>query len=1027
MRKILLLLIGVLISPVVMASDIRVTGRILDSSSQPLAGAMVLQSGTTNAAITNVNGNFALTVPSDGEIQVSYVGYKTAVENVAGRTNIELRLEQDAKTLQEVVVLGYGQAQKREDLSVAVSQKKIDEATKSRSTDIIGALQGQIAGVTITANGGDPLAKPTVTIRGMGSRDGNAPLYVVDGVAGAPFNGDDVETITVLKDAASAAIYGINVGSGGVILVTTKKAKQGAVSVSARLSSGFQSAWRKPEVLNAEEYVKVMSNAFKANGRDIPDAINPDKYAYGQKTRTNWIDEIFRTGLLQRYAVSLSGGTETVKAYASAEYGKTQGTLLNTWNENFGAKANIDFKITNWLSFSQRLSYKYTNGQGGVGTGHTGVLAAAMFMPPSATVYDEDKNGNPIYDANGNRVFGGTVPSWAKELGVAGSFGEIQNPVATLKRLNQHRPNQSLYSTSGISIRPFDGFKVTSDLTASTDNNRYEDFKARVTEIGKTNDENTRTLSFSRNNSFLWESVASYDKTLGRHEISAMAGYSMKYNRYNAMSVTMKNFASEGEYTQHFENGGSVKDRPTEAKTEEAMVSAFGRVAYSYGQRYFLTASIRRDASSKLYKDNNAGVFPAVSAAWKISSEEFLRNNNVISLLKLRASWGQIGSVDMVPNYSFASNLATGEPVFLGDNHQNPVYGLSTPTIPNLALGWERSEQTDFGFDMELFRGRVSFSADYFNKITKDLIERIPMASVSGVSEEPYGNIGKVQNRGVEFVLGYKDQTRSGWNFGVDANLTLLHSEVKDLGGRDFFYHNNIIRGMYPLRSIVGQPWYSYYLIESAGVFQTQAEIDAYTYNGKKIQDKAVPGDMKFIDRNNDGIINEKDSKYMGSYAPKFTYGLNAFVEYKGFDLSVALQGVGGNKIFNGIKVMTYEGIQGWNLSKDVLNSWTWDKNSGIPQITSKDTNKNFTTVSDFFLEDGDYVRLKNVTLGYTLPRNIFGQASRVPNIRVYASGENLLTLTKYSGMDPEVGNHGIDGGTYPVSRVISFGVNMSF
>lgn len=1014
------------------AGNIPVRGKVTDAkTSQPLVGAMIIVPGTGKGVISGADGGFTLEVDADGQFEVSYLGYKTVTESVQNRSSITIALENDSSILEEVVVLGYGQAQRKSDLSVAVSQKQIGTDIKSRSTDIVGALQGQIAGVTISNNGGDPMSKPTVVIRGQGSRINDALLYVVDGVAGVPFNAEDVESITVLKDAASAAIYGTNVGSGGVILVTTKKAKAGAIRVTARASTGFQSAYRKPQVLNAEEYVKVMSDAYAANGKAIPGGIDPAIYPYGQTTRTNWIDEIFRTGLLQRYSLSVSGGSETIKAYVSAEYGKTEGTLLNTRNEVFGAKGTIDFQVKPWLSLSQRVNFKYTNGQGGINNfGHTGVITAAMFMPPSASVYDEDKDGNVILDENGNKKFGGVVPSWAKDAGVAGTFGEVQNPVATLKRLNQSRPNQSIYSTTGLTVRPLDGFKITSDLTAGSDNNRYEDFKMKIPEIGKTNNENSRTLEYSRSTTFLWESVASYDNTFGKHSVSAMVGYSMKYNRYNSLWASMVNFPSEDEQNQHFVNGEPGKDKPREEKTEESATSVFARASWSYGQRYFLTGSIRRDATSKLYKSNNSGIFPGVSAAWKISSEPFFPNNRAVSLLKLRASWGQIGNVAGVPNYSSSNNLSlSGKPVYLGDNHQNQIQGLGLTGRVNLGLGWETSEMMNYGLDLGLLNGHISFSTDYFIKTTKDLVEKMPLPSVAGVKEQPYANVGKVVNKGFEFVLGYKDQTASGWSFGADANVSFLSSEVKDLGGAGDYYiqHDTDIRRMTPLRSAVGQPWYSYYVIESAGIFQTQEEIDAYTFEGKKIQPNAMPGDMKFVDRNNDGIINELDAKYMGSYTPKVTYGLTANVEYKGIDLSVTLQGAAGHKIFNGTKVMTYEGTQGWNLSKDVLDSWTYDKTSSIPRITSGDSNRNFTTMSDFFLEKGDYLRVKSITLGYTLPRKLFGMANKTTDIRIYATGENLFTFTKYSGMDPEVGNHGLDGGTYPVSRVISFGVNMSF
>lgn len=1019
------------------AQEVTVKGLILDSrTKEPIIGASVIETGTTNGNITNYDGEFVLKVPANAQIQVQYVGYKPLVVSVNGRSNFNILLEEDQVKLDEVVVLGYGQESRKSNLSVAVSKKDIGEDVKSRSTSVIGAMQGQIAGVNIANNSGDPLSKPSVTIRGKGSREGEEPLYVVDGVAGAPFNMEDVVSITVLKDAASAAIYGTNVGSGGVILVTTKQAQEGAVKVSARASYGVQSVWRKPEMLNAQEYIDVRTEAARVDGVAIPSGINPDIYGWGQTTRTNWIDEIFRTGSMQRYALSLNGGNETIKSYASAEYGRTEGTLLNTYSENLGAKAVLDFKVNKWLSISEKVNFAYTNGQGSVNTSsHNGVTAAAMFMPPSATVYEMDQNGNYLLDDSGNRIFGGTVPLWAKDMGVAGTFGEVQNPVATLMRLKQNRPEHQLFSTTMLTLSPIDHFKVRSEFSVGTNNSYYEEFSARVPEIGKTKDENSRTLATTRENRWLWETVASYDRSFGKHMVSGMLGYSMSYTGLKGFSLSVYNFADENEYSQNLVNGTDwTKSKPSEQRSQEAQVSVYARGAYAYDDRYFLTASVRRDASSKLYQKNNSGIFPAFSGAWKVSSEKFLRDNDAISLLKLRASWGQIGNVAGVRNYSYVSNLAqTGEYAYLGNMHQNPILGLGLITIPNKNLKWETSEQTDLGFDIEFLQGRLSFAADYFIKNTKDLIEEMPVASVAGISVAPLGNVGKVRNSGFEFTAGYGDKTKSGFTYQLDANFSYLKSEVLDLGARDFFAHSKTIRAMQPLRSKVGESWYSYYVIETAGIFQNQAEIDAYTYtdnSGKvsKIQPNAQPGDLKFIDANGDGIINDDDRQYKDSYSPKFTYGLNAAFSYKNFDLGLSLQGVGGNKIFNGVKVMTYAAGQGWNMSKDVLNSWGYNSDSNIPLISMADKNGNFSTVSDFFLEDGGYLRVKNLTLGYTVPKNLFGRhASQAPNLRVYVSGENLLTFTKYSGMDPEVGNYGLDGGTYPVSRVVSFGLNLTF
>lgn len=1015
-----------------LAQQVKVSGIVTDAkTSEPIIGATVTQIGSNNGIMTDIDGRYTIMVAGSGELKVSLLGYKTRSVSINGKTEINISLEEEDTKLNEVIVLGYGQEARKANLSVTISNIAIDQDVKSRTSSLIGSLQGQIAGVTIANNSGDPLSSPSVTIRGVGSRNGDTPLYVVDGVSGAPFNMEDVESVTVLKDAASAAIYGTNVGSGGVILITTKKAKAGKALITARANFGVQSAWRKPQVLTAEEYIKVRTDAANIDNVSIPNGINPDTYPYGQVTRTNWVDEIFRTGTVQRYTATINGGTEDMKAYGSVEYGRTQGTLINTYAENLGARLDVDFKVSKAVTFSQRVNFLYKNGQGGVNTSsHTGVTAAAMFMPPSATVYEMDQNGNYVLDSGGNKIFGGTVPTWAKDLGVAGTFGEVQNPVATLNRLNQSRPDQTLFATSRISVAPIAGLKLYSEFSPSSNNYHYEDFVAKVPEIGKTNSQNSRRVSYSKTFKWLWETVASYDQSFDKHLVSGMVGYSMSYRADNGLATTLYNFPDEDELSQHLINGTDwTKTKPSEVRTQEAIASIYARAAYSYADRYMLTASIRRDESSKLYKNNNSGVFPAVSGAWKITSEEFLKNNPTISMLKLRASWGQIGNVNGVRNYSYLANyLQTGEYIPLGDSHQNTIKGLGMTSIPYTGLKWETSEQTNLGLDVVLLNSRLSFGADYFIKNTKDLIDEWIMPSVAGIKDLPLKNIGKVQNRGLEFTLGYNDRTKGGFEYSINGNLSLLKSEVKSLGESDFYAHNNTIRAMKPLRSAVGESWYSYYVIKTDGIFQDQSEIDTYlSKNGTKIQPNAKPGDLKFVDANGDGVINDNDRMYMDSYTPKVTYGINATFAYKNFDLSFLIQGVAGNKIFNGVKVMTYAAGQGWNMSKDVLDSWAYNHNSDIPLISMKDTNGNFSTVSDFFLEKGDYARLKNLTLGYTISRTALGNSAKAPLIRVYATGENLLTITKYSGMDPEVGNYGLDGGTYPVSRVVSLGLNVSF
>lgn len=1007
-----------------------ISGVIRDALGEPIIGANVIVKGSTTGVITGVNGDFSLEVPQNAVLVISYIGYLSQEIPVGNQSIFNVILKDDTQKLEEVVVVGYGDTRKK-DLSMAVSSIKMDSEIKGRPLGLEGMLQGQLPGVTIANDGGDPMSSPTVTIRGQGSRSEDKVLYIVDGVPGAPFNAEDVESISVLKDAASAAIYGAHVGSGGVIVVTTKQAQSGKAKVDANVYYGIQNATNLPKMLTAEEYVRVRTDAANASGMAVPSGLDPNLYPYGQTTRTDWIDEIFRTAGVQHYAASITGGSDNLKAFASVSYDKKQGVLLNTYKEKIGARMNLEFKINNWLSFIQRANYEHSNGQGDVNTStHTGVIAQAMFMPRSATVYEYDKAGNPVMGDNGKQAYGGTVPTWAKDLGVAGTFGEVQNPVAKLERLRQYRPDQRIFSTSTFILKPVSGLTVKSDFSASSRNYQYQEFSMKIPEIGKPNDQNSKTISNTMERSWLWETTATYSQAFNeKHLLSLMAGYTMGYDNYRYNTTSVYDFPYEDDWAQDFVNGTNwLKEKPSELFTEESKVSAFGRASYSYDDRYFVTGSIRYDATSKLFKRSD--VFPAVSGAWKLSSEPFFKDVvPAISLFKIRASWGQIGNIASVGRYAYNVKL-TESPYFtyFGNIGQNAIKGVSLQTFQNLGLVWETSQQTDLGFDLNLLNDKLSMTVDYFIKDTKDLIEEMTVPSVAGIENAPLGNVGKVRNSGWEVGVNWTDKA-GAVTYSIGANFSTLKNEVKNLGDRDYIPHSDEVRSLMPLQSAVGQPWNAFYVIETDGLFRSDEEAAAYVdAEGNRIQPNAKAGDIKFVDMNKDGVINDKDRVYKGSYAPKYTFALNGSLAWNNFDVSFLFQGVAGNKIFNGVKAMVYPADQGFNMSADMLNSYTYNPSSDIPRLAMNDANKNFTTTSDFFLEDGSYLRLKNLTIGYTLPKSLMSSIGCTgTNIRFYASGENLFTITGYDGMDPEVGRMGLDGGKYPVSRVFSFGLNVNF
>ncbi|MDR1369275.1 MAG: TonB-dependent receptor [Dysgonamonadaceae bacterium] len=1011
-------------SGTLLAQNKTVKGTITDNIGE-LTGVSITVKGTATSVVSDINGRYAITAPGNDAILVfSFIGYSTQEITVDNRTTIDVVMEENAIQLAEVVAIGYGNARKA-DLSMAVANIPVTQTMKSRPANISSILQGQVAGLTIQFDGGDPLSGQTYNIRGKGSRDSDGILWVVDGIPGAPYNMEDVESVTILKDAASAAIYGASVGSGGVIIITTKQAKTGKVKIDVNLSHNFQQASNLPKVLNSEQLNKVWRDVTGVTGTAmrLPEVFNPSINPYGAVTRTDWLDEIFRTGQVQHYALSLTGGSEILKAFASFAYDKTDGLLINTYKDQLNGKVSIDFQIAKGVKLSQRGTFKYTNGQGGISTGsHESYIVEALGYPPSATVYEYDANGDLVYGSDGNPQYGGTTPHWT---GVSG-YGSGRNPVASLNRLRQNRPAASIFSTSSLELKPLKALTIKSDYTASLDASRYENFEAKIPELGRPNPENSRYISSAWETQWLWETTATYAELFGKNQISAMAGYIMRAWNHRDNGTTATGYDREDEHSTIFTNATEwTKTKPTESIWNESMISALGRIGYSYDDRYFATASLRYDATSKLAPENNGQIFPAFSALWKISSEPFFQAD-FINLLKIRGSWGRVGDCSSVPRYSYNAPLGTTtNPGILGKDVNVPVYGVYMETLANRSLIWETTEQTGAGIDVALLNNSLNVSVDYFRKTTKDLIDILPMPSVAGIKRDPSGNVGKVLNTGWEVSANYR-KTLGKVNFSVYGNASTVQGEVQDLSPRDLMEHSNY------LQSTVGQPWYAYALIPTDGIFQSYDEINSYISpaTGNLIQPNARPGDIKFIDYNNDGEINNNDKKFMGSYLPSLTYALGGTMEYKGFDFSFYFQGIAGVKIYNLFRQNAYlNGAAGSNMFTDILNAWNYNTQSGNPRISwLDDDNHNYINASDFYLENGDYLRLKNLTLGYTLPKSLLQNTGIAnANIRVYAGAENLLTFTRYTGFDPEVGNHGVDGGAYPVARTFIFGLNVNF
>ena len=1021
------------------AQQLSVKGIVKDQTGEPVIGANVLVKGTTNGVITNIDGEFALTANKGDILSVSYVGY-TSQEVPVSEKFLNIILKEDSELLAEVVVLGYGANTRKQDLSASVGVVSNAEDLAVRPvTSTEGMLQGQIAGVTIQADGGDPTASPNIVIRGQGSQNGDNVLWVVDGVPGAPISSmNDIESIVVLKDAASAAIYGAQSGAGGVVLVTTKKAKDGAPSLTYDGTFGIRQATNLIKPLNAEQQVEMRKLSHANAGLSLPDAWDTSKNPWVGTTRTDWMDAIFRTAFYQRHNVALNTGTENFKSRVSFAFDNDQGVLINTYKKNLTLRYNGEMKLNKWVTITEDFVWQNTDSRSKStdNDAYTGPILSAVYMPASATIY------NPL-----DGTYGGTTtedPAYEAKYGstFADAHGDAVNPVRLLEAENLYNKTSDIWSTTSLQIgNILPGLKFVSRFTYNVNSNHYKKFNPIRDEVGKPQLSNSLTNSTYRSDRWKTENTLTYDNTFGDHTVGALFSTTADHYALRGLEVNGKTFADESEYMQYLAYAGSTSASDY-LTGPDANVSLIARLAYSYNDRYFLTASWRRDYAGRLPKENNHGDFPAVTVGWKISNEKFFKKSDLISLLILRASWGRVGNLGSVGyNYKTALlNKAIWTEQAQYGVQNNALWNVFTynASAMNPNLTWETSEQTDLGVDFEMFKERLSLSVDYFEKRTFNLIQTQSMNWPTTIGIDPMLiNQGEVRNRGVEVQIGWKDKIGKEISYFVNGNFAWLKNWVSDIGVKNadgtpgVWTNDKRFRNIpYMIQTAEGEPLNSFYLIQTAGIFQSDEEAAAYTKDGKRIQPNAQAGDLKFIDQNGDGKINDADRIYMGSAMPTTTFALNFGLSWKKLTFSAMLQGVGGAQAVNVSKYMLLSDVEGnFNRSSEILKAWSpTNMGSDIPRLSKNDPNGNFSTASDWYLENASYLRLKNITLSYDLTdqlQRISHLKNRNSRLSLYVSGENLATITGYSGMDPECG--GWDAGKYPVSRVFSLGVKLTY
>lgn len=1000
-----------------------VKGTITSSSDNlPLVGATIVLNNNINTSISSdFDGNFTLKLTKNtGILNISSIGFESQEINYNGNTTLTIILKETSDLLNEVVLIGYGTSKKGDVTSAISTVKNIKSISSRPVSNLSEFLQGNTPGVTVLSNGGDPTSQGKVVIRGLGSinTSSESVLTVVDGVPyfGPPINPNDIASVSVLKDAAAAAIYGA-LASSGVIVIQTKKGKKGKPRVSIDAYSGFRKATNLPTALNAQQQSQVYNLAAQNAGLpDAGSAHNPTSNPWGQVTRTNWINEIFRDAITTNLNANVSGGGDNYNYLTSFGYNTSDGVLLGTESERYSFRVKSDIDLSDKLTIGENVYFSRSNAIGtGTSSGYSGSIINAIYMPAAA----------PIRDENGD--FNGVVPFNLSSF--AGAYGDTFNPVALLLRPTQNRPSTYINANVYLDYKILNGLKFKSSYSYATTHNREKIFNPKIPELGRTNLTNSLNQSSSLEDRWIWDNQLSYVKSFGDHNLNLTAIHSAQFTNFESLIVRGEDFSSEESFNQFLGNASTIRP-PVSDVYEEAFRSIIGRAMYNYDQRYYISGSIRQDESSRLFETNQKDEFYSATLAWRVSNEDFLKSS-FINDLKLRASFGQLGNVNSVNPYAFDVRLGNDVEIIGSDGQLNNNSIFET-IQSNPDLKWETSESINLGLDIAFLNNSLSLTADYFDKRTKNMLFSSITDIHSGTGAKTI-NTGEVLNKGLELAINYNNSI-GDLNFNINANgFSLFKNELVALvGDRTTFDlpindETSVRQQLTPFKSKIGEELFSYFLIPQEGIFQTQEEIDTHVKDGNLIQPNAVPGDFKFADTNNDGKISLDDRTYMGSYQPDFTYNLGVNLDYKGFDLNLIFQGVSGSKVFNGYKYATYNAsLQGYNLDNSVLNAWSpTNTNTDIPRISTSDSNNNFGTNSSWYLEDASYLRLKNITFGYSIPKQAFNKFLKGASLRIYFSAENLFTITDYTGIDPEVGGFGLDVARFPLSRTFTTGISL--
>jgi TonB-dependent starch-binding outer membrane protein SusC len=1033
MKQTILTLLFIFCSLALSAQGLQVKGVVTSADDgQPLPGVSISVKGTTAGTLTDASGAYTISVPSNSTLVFSFVGMKAQEILVRTSTTLNVSMKSDMAVMEEVVVVGYG-VQKKSVVTGAISSVKASDLLDMATPRIEDALKGRTSGVTIASSSGVPGADATVNIRGITSINASSPLYVVDGVpviGGIDYlNQGDIESIEVLKDAASAAIYGTQ-AAAGVILITTKKGKEGSLQVNYNGYIGSQSPERKLNLLNATEYATIRNEALVGAGKSMLFS-DPQSLGVG----TDWQDIIFNNNaMIQNHELSISGGSEKSTYYASVAYFDQEGIVATEISryQRTTVRLNSAHKVTKWLNFGNNVSYSHIKSKQGFSANDYfgGVLASAINLDPVTPLAVTDLNPTTepyashlatiIRDANGY------------PYGISPYVGqEMTNPAAYIKTQDGNFGwSDNIVGNMYLEIQPVKGLQIRSSIGTKLAFWGSDSFSP-IYFLSNTNSnlsQNGYNRSFNRGFDWIFTNTASYTRSFNQHNFTLLLGTEARN-----MSNTYGNGAamhgipadSFGNASMNYSvpatqtNGWGYENQPY------TLSSIFARLNYDYQGKYMVTGIIRRDGSSHFGSNNVYGLFPSVSVGWVVSQEGFWKANDYINYLKLRAGYGVNGNDNLSP-FLYTSTIGSIGGYTLGNDVNHTGYGPQAPANPDLK--WEQTSQFNFGIDAKLFKN-ITAAVEIFQKNTSGMLMQVVIPEYVGASAQPWGNIATMWDRGLELELGFNNKI-GDLAFSIKGNASFTKNEITDIGSNEYLTNATMQSSAYEVsRKVVGQPVNEFYGFKYLGVFQTQAEIDGYVDGlGNVIQPSAKPGDYKWLDVNGDGTINSSDRTWLGNPNPSFAYGFTLNLAYKGFDLVAFGQGVSGNQIFNELRRID---IPGANFMNSALGRWTGPGTSNsYARIVDGDPSNNFSVPSQFFLQDGSYFRLKTLQLGYSLPKSLTETINFV-KARVYFSVNNLFTLTKYEGFDPEIGGgqsiYGIDRGVYPQARSFMAGIDFTF